>query len=129
MNKLIYKSESYGIIGACFEVYNILGPGFLEQVYQEALHREFLLRGIPHYEQHLIEVFYKGESLEKKYKADFLCHEKILVEIKAKSLLDDIDRSIILNYLRASRIQLGFLVNFCEETLRYERYVLTSHHY
>lgn len=123
MNKLIYKAESYEIIGACFEVYNNLGPGFLESVYQEALHREFLIRGIPHQEQVGIQVFYKGEALNKQYRADFLCFDDIICELKAVKSLLPIDEAIAINYLKATQTSLALLINFGEEQLRYQRYV------
>ena len=125
MNKIIYKNESFAIIGACLEVYNELGPGFLESVYQEALHREFLLRGIPHQQQSPINVYYKEDPLNKHFRADFLCYDKILVELKAAKELTSIDEAILLNYLKASRNNLGILANFGEAEFVFKRFIET----
>jgi GxxExxY protein len=125
MDKLIYRAESFQIIGACLEVYNELGPGFLESVYQEALHREFILRGIPHQQQYPLEVFYKEDPLNRQFRADFLCYDKILVELKATSSLTSIDEAVVLNYLKASRLHLAILVNFCEAELVFKRLIET----
>ena len=79
MSELIFKKESYEIVGACMDVHNELGPGFLESVYQAALVREFLERNIPFAEQWGIDVFYKGVKLDKKFFADFICFGEIII--------------------------------------------------
>ena len=121
--ELFYKQESYKIIGACYEVYNELGCGYLEAVYQEALEREFQLQNIPYKRESILEILYKGEPLKKKYSADFICYEKIIVELKALSTLLTDHESQVLNYLKATRYKLGILVNFGEPSLRYKRMV------
>ncbi|MBT3496801.1 MAG: GxxExxY protein, partial [Candidatus Marinimicrobia bacterium] len=83
MIELIYKEESYKIIGACFEVYKEMGCGFLEPVYQECLEKELTLQGIPFDAQKIVALNYKGQKLDKVYKPDFFCYDKIIVEIKA----------------------------------------------
>ena len=88
MQDLIFKHEAYEIVGACMEVHKMLGPGFLESVYQKALAREFLERKIPFMQQWGIDVFYKGEKLDKRFFADFVCFEEIIVEIKFKFLIN-----------------------------------------
>ncbi len=125
--ELIYREEVYAIIGACFEVYNELGSGFLEDVYQEALEREFTFRGIPFVPKPKLEIFYKGKLLTKKYEPDFVLHSKIIMEIKAVKALNDDHRSQLQNYLKASRHQVGLLVNFGKpQDLEYERIVRTQ---
>ena len=109
---LIYSEESYAINGAAMEVYNQLGHGFLELVYQEALEKEFLLRGIPFEREKLLTISYKGEKLKQTYKADFVCYGKIIVELKAVSELTDAHRSQVYNYLHATGFRLGIILNY-----------------
>ncbi|NOY29755.1 MAG: GxxExxY protein [Planctomycetes bacterium] len=109
---IVYKEESYGIMGACFEVYKEMGCGFLEAVYQECLCLEFGLQGIPFQSQVGLRLSYKGDRLSQKYVPDFICHEKIVLEIKAVTKLDDIHRAQVHNYLKATGYKLGLLVNF-----------------
>lgn len=118
---LIYKEESYKIIGACMEVHNTLGCGFLEAVYQEALAIEFDKRGIPYIREAELNIEYKGIILSKKYNADFICYDKIIVETKALTELLTVHQSQVINYLKASKLKLGILVNFGEENLNYIR--------
>lgn len=121
---LIYERESYAINGAAMEVYNQLGHGFLESVYQEALEREFKIRGIPYEREKELTIIYKGEVLTQKYKADFVCYGKIIVELKAVSDITDAHRSQVYNYLRATRYKLGLLFNFgCNDGLERERII------
>lgn len=109
---LIYQNESYSINGAAIEVYNQLGHGFLEAVYQEALEKEFALRGIPYEREKELLIRYKGEVLKQTYKADFVCYGKVIVELKAVTDLNDSHRSQVFNYLRATGYRLGLLLNF-----------------
>ena len=122
---IIYKEESYKIIGAAMEVYNQLGHGFLEAVYQEALEREFIIRGIPYEREKDLNVFDKGEALKQTYKTDFWCYDKIVVELKAISSLEDSHRAQVYNYIRATNSKLGLLINFGDSNgLDWERKVL-----
>jgi GxxExxY protein len=109
---LIYEQESYVINGAAMDVYNQLGHGFLEAVYQEAFERELKIRGIPYEREKELTIKYKGEVLKQKYKADFVCYGKIIVELKAVSDITDAHRSQVYNYLHATRYKLGLLFNF-----------------
>lgn len=109
---LIYSNESYAINGAAMDVYNHLGHGFLEAVYQEALEREFLRRGIPFEREKVLTISYKGEVLKQTYKADFVCYDKIIVELKAVSELTETHRAQVYNYLHATGYSLGLLYNF-----------------
>jgi GxxExxY protein len=122
--EIIFKEECYAIVGACFEVYNQMGHGFVEPVYQECLQIEFAERGIPHRPKIPLDLVYKGHSLEQKYVPDFICFEKIIVELKAVSDLADEHRAQVHNYLKATGYRLGLLVNFGQHPKRqYERIV------
>jgi GxxExxY protein len=123
MPEVIYKQESYKIIGACFEVHRELGCGFLEDVYHEALRVEFRTQGIPFEHEKKCPVYYKDTQLDKSYYADFVCYDHIIIEIKALSALCSRHEAQVLNYLKATRLRLGVLVNFGAETLSYKRLV------
>ena len=123
MVNLVYREESYKIIGACIEVHKELGCGFLEPVYQEALSLEFQRQSIPYIREKELDILYKGEKLNKKYYADFICYDKIIVETKALSALNTDHEAQLLNYLKATKIKLGILVNFGEQKLNYKRMV------
>ena len=123
MAEIIYKEESYKIIGACFEVYKQKGCGFTEPVYQECLKIEFRLQGIPFVFEPIIHLEYKGEILESYFKPDFVCYDKIIVELKAVSSLIDEHRAQTINYVNATDFDLGLLVNFGHfPKLEYERF-------
>lgn len=111
--KILYRDESFTIQGAIFSVYRSMGAGFLEAVYQECLEIELLQRGIPFLSQYDIELKYKGQPLQQCYKADFVCFEKIILEVKAVSEISEIHRAQLMNYLKATGFRLGLLVNFC----------------
>ena len=124
MREVVYREESYAIMGACFEVYKEKGPGFLEAVYQECLALEFGLLGIPAVGQPKLELEYKGVRLKQSYEPDFVSHGKIIVELKAVSQLADEHRAQLHNYLKATGHKLGLLVNFGHyQQLEYERIV------
>ena len=110
--ELIYSDESYKINGAALKVYSVLGAGFLESVYQEALEIEFKKQGIPFEREKEIKIYYDGEELNQTFKADFVCFDKIIVELKAVSALDDAHRCQVFNYLKATKYKLGLLFNF-----------------
>jgi GxxExxY protein len=125
MAEIVFKEESYQIMGACFEVYKEMGCGFLEPVYQECLEREFNYRRIPFRPQEELELRYKGELLQQKYVPDFICFDKIIVELKAVKELCDKHRAQVHNYLKATRYKLGLLVNFGHfPKVEYERIVV-----
>jgi GxxExxY protein len=120
----IYKEECFRIIGCAMEVHKQLGNGFLEAVYQEALHYEFLKNSIPFQELKPLEIQYKDIVLEKMYIADFVCYDQIILELKvAKSLCDE-HYSQVLNYLNATKLKLGLLINFGAKSLQYKRIIL-----
>ena len=121
---LYHGKESYDITGAAMHVYNTLGPGFLEAVYQEALAIEFKKRGIPYEQEKELKVVYDGQELKQTYRADFVCYGNIIVELKAVSELDNSHRSQVYNYLKATGYKLGIIFNFgSREELQYERVV------
>jgi GxxExxY protein len=124
---LIYEQDTYRILGACFDVYNEKGCGFLEAVYQECLEIELGLRGIPFVAQQPIQISYKRQPLQQLFKGGLVCYGRILVELKAVSTLVDEHRAQVLNYLNATSLPLGLLLNFGHyPKLEYERIVLTQ---
>jgi GxxExxY protein len=119
---LIYEKETYAILGACFAVYKDKGSGFLEGVYQECLQIELAHRQIPHTADVPLPLFYRGQKLLQVYRADVVCYEKIVLELKACSGLVDEHRAQLINYLHATGYQLGLLINFGHyPKLEYER--------
>ncbi len=121
---IVFKEESYKIIGACFEVFKEKGNGFLEDVYQECLRIEFGLQGIPFMEKPRLKLTYKGQELTHEYIPDFLCFGSIIVELKAVKQLADEHRAQVINYLKSTGRQLGLLVNFGHyPMLEHERFV------
>ncbi len=110
--KLLYRDEVYAVQGAIFDVYREMGCGFLEAVYQECLEREFQTREIPYKSQKELLLSYKGKPLEQRYKPDFICFDIIIVELKAVTELGKEHKAQLFNYLRASGLRLGLLVNF-----------------
>ena len=109
MSSIIHKLESFEIMGACFEVYKEKGSGFVESVYQECLEIELGLRNIPFKAQQELALAYKGRPLKSKFKPDFICYDKIVLEIKAVSGLTDEHRAQVQNYLRATGLKLPTL--------------------
>lgn len=105
------------------EVHKILGCGFLESVYQEALAIELKERGVAFEKEKEINIAFKGTILDKKYYADFLCYDKIILEVKATSELIPKDESQIINYLNGTEKEVGLLINFGEQSLKYKRFV------
>jgi GxxExxY protein len=124
MSKLIYEQESYKIIGACIEVHKELGCGFLEGVYQEALEIEFENLRIPFEREKELIINYKNRKLKKRYKTDFICYNQILLELKALAYITSEHESQIINYLKATNLKIGFLMNFGEKSLKHKRFVL-----
>ena len=112
MTKILYKDEVFAIQGAVFEVYREMGCGFLEPVYQKCLEKELKARGIRFEPQKELRLSYKGEILNLTYKPDLVCYGKIIVELKALKDIDDVHRAQVFNYLKATSLRLGLLVNF-----------------
>ena len=123
MHDLIYPNESYAIVGAMMEVYNTLGTGYTEYVYQDALSIEFRLRGVEFQQEVPLRVSYKSQILKHTYLADFVCFDNIIIEVKAVSILTSEHKAQLLNYLKVSGLRLGFLVSFATPEFGYCRYV------
>ncbi len=126
MNKvdLLYKQECYNIVGSCMAVHRELGHGFLESVYQEALAIELTRSSIPFEREKELSIIYKGVELKSYYKADFICYDQIILELKALDALSNDHVSQLMNYLKATGLKVGLLVNFGAPSLQYKRYVL-----
>lgn len=120
---LLYAKEAFEIIGAAMEVHRILGHGFLELVYQESLAIELKNRNILFEREKLLKINYKGQELQQYYKADFVCYDEIIVELKALSELNSDHDAQVLNYLKATGLRLGLLINFGTTSLQYKRLV------
>jgi len=118
--------ETYAVIGAAMAVHAELGHGFLEAVYQAAFERELSATGIPFQREVEIPVFYRGKPLDIFYRADFVCFEKVIVELKAISKLSGTEESQVLNYLKATGCGRGLLINFGAPSLQYKRLVFTQ---
>ena len=126
--EILFKEESFKIIGACFEVYNTMGPGFLEAVYQECLVLEFMHQGIPFIQPPHLNLAYKGQALKQTYQPDFLCFDEIILEIKSTKALADEHRAQAINYLKTTGKKLALLVNFGHyPKLEYERFLAPPH--
>ena len=121
MADIIYKQESYEIIGACMDVYNNLGPGFKEVIYQEALELEFDRRNIPYKSETRLRIHFKGYNLSRHLRADFLCFDSIIIEIKSLPSLNIHNYKQLRSYLKATSLRLGILVNFGGRSLQYKR--------
>jgi GxxExxY protein len=122
MGEIIYKDESYRIMGACFEVYSEMGPGYHEPVYQECLALEFRLREIPFAAKQKLNARYKDKLLNSTFEPDFICFNKIVLELKAVSEIHDKHRAQLFNYLKLTTHKLGILINFCgHPKLEYQR--------
>jgi len=124
MMELILKDEVFAVVGTAMEVYNELGSGFLEAVYQEAMEIELLNRHIPFESQKKLQIQYKDKKLNKEYVADLICYNSVLIELKAVEKLSGKEESQIINYLKATGIKVGVLINFgSKNKLEWKRFV------
>ena len=124
MDKTANDPQTYAIIGAAIEVHNILGCGFLENVYQQALATEMTACKIPFRKEAQFPVLYKGETLDCHYQADFVCYDDIIIELKALDALTGQHESQLLNYLKATGYKRGLLISFGQSSLKYKRRML-----
>jgi len=120
---LLYEKETYLIIGAAMEVHQELGYGFLEAVYQEALEEEFLEKCISYKREIPLKIYYKNKPLKKYYIADFICYNEIIIEVKAASEITKEHQAQLLNYLTATRLKLGLIINFGKQSLEHKRII------
>jgi GxxExxY protein len=118
--------ETFSIIGAAMETHRTLGPGFLEAVYHEALSIELASRQIPFQKQVALAIWYKGCRLSSFFRADFVCYNSVIVELKALSRIGNVERAQVINYLKGSGLQRGLLINFGAASLQYKRLILSS---
>ena len=126
MSPLLFEEETYKIIGACMKIHKNLGNGFLESVYQEILAKEFAKEKIPFEKEKKLNLFYEGEKLDKYFKADFVCYDKVIVEIKSAAFFNKTMESQVINYLKATNKQVGLLINFGEKSLKWKRFINTD---
>ena len=124
--KIRFQDLSFSIIGAAMEVHRIIGCGFTEPVYQEALEEELRLREIPYSREKEFQVIYKGKVLGKSFRPDFVCYDKVIVELKTVSDFTDEHYAQVCNYLKATGMELGLLINFANKSLEYKRIVRNS---
>ena len=123
--ELIFKDEVYAIMGAAMDVHRELGSGFLESVYQEAIEMELTRCKIPFEAQKSVKIIYKGEPFKKEFVADLICYGKIIVELKSQDSLSGKEEAQILNYLKATGLKLGLVINFVSHPkLKWKRLVL-----
>jgi GxxExxY protein len=117
--------QTHAVIGAAMEVHRQLGPGFLEAVYQEALAIEFSARAIPFAREVELPVYYKGQPLTCSYRADFVCYREVIVELKALKAITGVEEAQLLNYLKATGLERGLLVNFGNSRLEFKWFVFS----
>jgi len=125
VDDLLYKDECFKIIGICMKIHSILGKGFYEVVYKDALEIELQKNQIPYYREKQFKIKYEGIELKRKFKADFLAYSAILLEIKAQHNIPCGAFKQTLNYLKSAEIQLGITINFGEDRLQFQRIVCT----
>ena len=126
MENFIYKQETHDIIGAAMAVHRFFGCGFTEKVYQDALEQELLHNNIPHVREHVIYAIYHGVQLKTPFVPDFICYDKIIVELKAVKELDDIHRSQAINYAKVAGYKVALLINFGNTSLEFERFNISA---
>ena len=124
--KIVYKEESFKIIGACMKVHRSLGAGFLESVYHEALEKEFESQKVNFDSRKKLQVFYNEVPLKKYFIADFICFDKIVIEIKAASFLHKDTEAQTINYLKSTNYPVGLLINFGQSSLTWKRFINTK---
>ncbi len=125
-NRELRDPQTHAIIGAAMEVHRQLGPGFLETVYQEAMAIELADRAIPFVREAELSVIYKGQRLNCSYRADFVCYEILIVELKALKALTGVETSQLLNYLKATQLERGLLLNFGCPSLEFKRFIFSD---
>ena len=125
MNTDIKDPQTHVVIGAAMEVHRQLGPGFLEAVYQEALAIELAARGVPFAREVELPVYYKGQLLKCGYRSDFVCYDSLITELKAIKAISGVEEAQVLNYLKATRLERGLLLNFGRPSLEFKRLIFS----
>lgn len=125
MSKLVLEEETYKVIGACIKVHKNLGNGFSEDVYHEALEKELVKAEIPFEQEKKLPIYYEGTQLDKYSVADFVCFDKIIVEIQSIGFLSPNIKQQALNYLKSTNLEVGLLINFGENSLTWKRFIHT----
>ena len=126
MESFKYKEETHRIIGAAMTIHRFFGCGFTEKVYQDALEQELRALGIPYLREPALHAYYRGVQLHTSFVPDFLCFDKIIVELKAVKELDDVHRSQAINYAKVAGLEIALLINFGEPSLKFERFAVSS---
>ncbi|MEX0996009.1 MAG: GxxExxY protein [Flavobacteriaceae bacterium] len=121
--KILFKEESFKIIGICMKIHSTMGKGFLESVYSEIIEKEFITNKIPYEREMKLELYYEDTKLNKYFKADFVCYDDIILEIKSVQFLNKVFTKQLFNYLKATNKKLGILINFGEDSLTYKRII------
>jgi len=124
MEEYLYKEETHEIIGCAMEVHNELGCGFLEPIYQEALSIVFRENNIPFVKEKVLDIKFKGQVLDKKYIADFICFDKVIIELKAMDAINSQHLAQVINYLKCTGKKVGLIINFGTTSLQYKRVIL-----
>lgn len=125
MDELLFKEESYKIIGTCIAVHKKLGAGFLDAVYKEVLEKEFKKNNIPYEKKKKLPIFYDGEPLNKHFTAEYVCYDKIIIEVKSVAQIEEQAKKEAVNYLKATHYKLGLLINFGQSSLKWKRLINT----
>ena len=125
MDELLFKEESYKIIGTCIAVHKKLGAGFLDAVYKEVLEKEFKKNNIPYEKKKKLQIFYDGEPLNKHFTAEYVCYDKIIIEVKSVAQIEEQAKKEAVNYLKATHYKLGLLINFGQSSLKWKRLINT----
>ena len=125
MSTLVFEEETYKILGACIQVHKKLGCGFSAPIYREALAKELTAANIPYVQKKKLPVFYKGTPLKDCFEADFVCYDTIILEIKSLGTIPQNLKQQVLQFLKATQLQIGYLVNFGEQQLTWKRYINT----
>lgn len=123
MTELLHKELVYDIVGCAMEAHSELGPGFLESVYEEALTILFQEKGFQYEQQKSLKIKFRGENLKKQFTADLIVDDKVIVELKAVAQMKNIDEAQLINYLKATGLKVGLLLNFGKEKLEWKRFV------
>ena len=125
MSKLLFEEETFKVIGACINVHKKLGSGFSETVYHQALEKELLNANIPFEYQKKVPIYYDGELLDEFFVADFVCYNAVMLDVRAVTVIKPQMKQQLINYLKSSNIEVGLLINFGGEILKWNRFVNT----